>query len=62
MHTSAYDTLIADYLKKERNDSSLPETLTMTFEKIQDMRYGENPHQIAAFYRKSAIKGFNYRC
>ncbi len=51
MHTSAYDTLIADYLKKERQDKSLPETLTMTFEKVQDMRYGENPHQAAAFYR-----------
>ncbi|TAH67881.1 MAG: bifunctional phosphoribosylaminoimidazolecarboxamide formyltransferase/IMP cyclohydrolase [Anaerolineaceae bacterium] len=50
MHTSAYDTLIAEYLKKERNDTSLPNTLTMTFEKVQDMRYGENPHQIAAFY------------
>lgn len=52
MHTSAYDTLIADYLKKERNDNTLPENLTMTFEKVQDMRYGENPHQVAAFYRE----------
>ena len=31
MHTSSYDTMIADYLKKERGDDSLPETLTMTF-------------------------------
>lgn len=52
MHTSNYDTMIADYLKKEREDYSLPETLTMTFEKVQDMRYGENPHQQAAFYRE----------
>ena len=52
MHTSNYDTMIADYLKKERGDFSLPETLTMTFEKVQDMRYGENPHQQAAFYRE----------
>lgn len=52
MHTSNYDTMIADYLKKERNDHELPETLTMTFEKVQDMRYGENPHQAAAFYRE----------
>lgn len=52
MHTSNYDTMIADYLKKQREDTSLPETLTMTFEKIQDMRYGENPHQKAAFYRE----------
>lgn len=52
MHTSNYDTMIADYLKKQRNDYTFPETLTMTFEKVQDMRYGENPHQSAAFYRQ----------
>ncbi len=56
MHTSNYDTMIADYLKKERNDHELPETLTMTFEKVQDMRYGENPHQSAAFYREIGKK------
>ncbi|BCJ96244.1 bifunctional purine biosynthesis protein PurH [Anaerocolumna cellulosilytica] len=52
MHTSSYDTMIADYLRKERKDTELPDTLTMTFEKVQDMRYGENPHQKAAFYRE----------
>lgn len=56
MHTSNYDTMIADYLKRERNDHELPETLTMTFEKVQDMRYGENPHQKAAFYREIGKK------
>jgi phosphoribosylaminoimidazolecarboxamide formyltransferase/IMP cyclohydrolase len=56
MHTSSYDTMIANYLKKERNDKELPETLTMTFEKVQDMRYGENPHQSAAFYREIGKK------
>lgn len=56
MHTSAYDTLIADYLKNQRNDTSLPDNLTMTFEKVQDMRYGENPHQAAAFYREIGNK------
>ena len=56
MHTSNYDTMIADFLKKERNDHELPETLTMTFEKVQDMRYGENPHQKAAFYREVGKK------
>ena len=56
MHTSSYDTMIADYLKKQRNDRELPETLTMTFEKVQDMRYGENPHQAAAFYREIGNK------
>lgn len=56
MHTSNYDTMIADYIKKQRGDESLPPTLTMTFEKIEDMRYGENPHQKAAFYREIGKK------
>ena len=56
MHTSSYDTMIADYLRKQRKDTSFPETLTMTFEKVQDMRYGENPHQAAAFYREIGRK------
>lgn len=58
-HTSAYDTLIASYMRKERGVKELPETLTMTFEKVQDMRYGENPHQKAAFYKEiGKVKGF----
>ena len=56
MHTANYDAMIADYLRKERKDYELPETLTMTFEKVQDMRYGENPHQKAAFYREIGKK------
>lgn len=56
MHTASYDTMIADYLKKQRQDDRLPEILTMTFEKVQDMRYGENPHQKAAFYREIGRK------
>ena len=56
MHTSHYDTMIADYLKVQRGDKELPETLTMTFEKVQNMRYGENPHQKAAFYREIGKK------
>lgn len=56
MHTANYDALIAQYIKKERKDNSFPETLTMTFEKVQDMRYGENPHQEAAFYKEIGLK------
>lgn len=52
MHTSSYDTMIADYIRKQRNDNEFPQNLTLTFEKVQDMRYGENPHQKAAFYRE----------
>ncbi len=53
-HTSSYDTLIATYMRKQRGAEDLPETITMTFEKVQDMRYGENPHQKAAFYKEVA--------
>ncbi|MGL5675984.1 MAG: bifunctional phosphoribosylaminoimidazolecarboxamide formyltransferase/IMP cyclohydrolase [Cellulosilyticaceae bacterium] len=51
-HTANYDCMIARYLREQRGDYSLPEKFTMTFEKVQDMRYGENPHQGAAFYRE----------
>lgn len=51
-HTANYDAMIASYLREQRGDYSLPDTLTMTFEKVQDMRYGENPHQTAAFYKE----------
>ncbi|MFP4698428.1 MAG: bifunctional phosphoribosylaminoimidazolecarboxamide formyltransferase/IMP cyclohydrolase [Eubacteriales bacterium] len=51
-HTSHYDTLIANYLRKQLNDTEMPDTITMTYEKVQDMRYGENPHQKAAFYKE----------
>ena len=53
-HTSHYDTLIAQYMKNERKDLDFPKTITMTYEKVQDMRYGENPHQKAAFYKEVA--------
>lgn len=55
-HTAAYDAMIAAYLKKERGDTDFSDTLTLTFEKLQDMRYGENPHQKAAFYRDPGRK------
>src|SRR5258708_15266329 len=52
-HTSAYDGAIANYLTSldgERR-TEYPEVLTLQFRKLQDLRYGENPHQSAAFYR-----------
>ena len=49
-HTAHYDALIARYLAKQAG-IEYPPTLTVTFEKAQDLRYGENPHQSAAFYR-----------
>lgn len=49
-HTAQYDALISSYLRSQRMESVLPDKLTLTYEKVQDMRYGENPHQEAAFY------------
>jgi len=51
-HTCHYDTLIAKYLREKIGEEAFPETLTLTFEKAQDMRYGENPHQMAVFYKE----------
>ncbi|WP_024831503.1 bifunctional phosphoribosylaminoimidazolecarboxamide formyltransferase/IMP cyclohydrolase [Ruminiclostridium josui] len=57
-HTSHYDTLIAKYLRDTLGDIDFPETLSLTYEKVQDMRYGENPHQKAVFYKEvGANKG-----
>ena len=50
-HTAAYDALIAGYFRQQRGES-FPEQLTLTYQKQQSLRYGENPHQQAAFYRE----------
>ena len=49
-HTARYDAMVAAYLGAA---DEYPESLTLTFDKAQEMRYGENPHQSAAFYRES---------
>ena len=49
-HTARYDAMIADYLTKKTHEE-FPESMTITFDKVQDLRYGENPHQKAAFYK-----------
>ncbi len=59
-HTAQYDGAIANYLSSLGSDlshasrSPYPETLHLAFTKVQEMRYGENPHQSAAFYRDTA--------
>ncbi|CAG2127304.1 bifunctional phosphoribosylaminoimidazolecarboxamide formyltransferase/IMP cyclohydrolase [Cupriavidus plantarum] len=56
-HTAQYDGAITNYLtslgedKAHQTRSAYPQTLNLAFEKVQEMRYGENPHQSAAFYR-----------
>ncbi len=57
-HTSQYDGMIANYLGcrlKADEVEEFPRTFNLQFEKVQTMRYGENPHQKAAFYRESII-------
>lgn len=49
-HTAAYDSLIANYLTGQVGEEN-PESYTVTYELKQSLRYGENPHQKATFYR-----------
>ncbi|MDW5376620.1 bifunctional phosphoribosylaminoimidazolecarboxamide formyltransferase/IMP cyclohydrolase [Halomonas sp. HP20-15] len=51
-HTAGYDAAIADYLgsRVEGGEDGFPRTYNLQFHKKQAMRYGENPHQAAAFY------------
>lgn len=50
-HTAQYDSIIHQYLEKD----PFPTTLNLTYQKIQSLRYGENPHQQASFYTNPQI-------
>ena len=54
-HTAAYDALIADYL----TTTEFPQNLTLPYEKFDDMRYGENPHQKAAAYKTALPEAYS---
>ncbi|MBI4845461.1 MAG: bifunctional phosphoribosylaminoimidazolecarboxamide formyltransferase/IMP cyclohydrolase [Candidatus Omnitrophica bacterium] len=60
MRTQEYDNAIAAFLKtklkKGQPDNEFPETLSLSFKKVQTLRYGENPHQKAAFYKEPGAK------
>lgn len=54
-HTARYDSLIATYLEQQASDShdvKFPELLSLQYEKMENLRYGENPHQQGAVYRE----------
>ncbi len=53
-HSAAYDARIAEYLTRLTGEQ-FADSLTLTFSKAQALRYGENPHQKAAFYRSSQV-------
>ena len=56
-HTAQYDAAISAWLNVQIADdnsgSEFPSSITLEFEKQQDLRYGENPHQSAAFYKEA---------
>jgi phosphoribosylaminoimidazolecarboxamide formyltransferase/IMP cyclohydrolase len=57
--TARYDAAISNYLgavseKAEEGPKRFPDTFTIQFDKVADLRYGENPHQEAALYRESS--------
>ncbi len=54
--TAAYDSAISTTLQKMAN-GEFPETLHLNYRKVMDLRYGENPHQKAALYRRSTAAG-----
>ena len=55
-HTASYDTAIAEYLRTQTAEpEDFPENLTLALERIQPLRYGENPHRQAAFYRWNGV-------
>jgi phosphoribosylaminoimidazolecarboxamide formyltransferase/IMP cyclohydrolase len=57
-HTARYDGAISNYLSsldEKQRPGQFPQTLTRQWTRVQDMRYGENPHQEAAFYRERIV-------
>jgi phosphoribosylaminoimidazolecarboxamide formyltransferase / IMP cyclohydrolase len=54
-HTAAYDAAIANWFNREE---SLPPTLHLALERVQELRYGENPHQRGARYREPGRPGW----
>jgi phosphoribosylaminoimidazolecarboxamide formyltransferase/IMP cyclohydrolase len=53
-HTAAYDAAIVEWLDDndaDPTDDGLPRTLNLALDRVQDLRYGENPHQVGARYR-----------
>lgn len=54
--TAQYDIMIANYLENKTQKAEQPETVLLSLKKKQDMRYGENPHQSAAYYSCDQIE------
>jgi phosphoribosylaminoimidazolecarboxamide formyltransferase/IMP cyclohydrolase len=58
LRTARYDAQIAQFLSGIGQNSDFPPNLFMDFEKISDLRYGENPHQHASFYKWGGVPAY----
>jgi len=56
-HTAAYDAAVASWFAEQGSDDDLPAFVGLAYEKVGDLRYGENPHQRGAIYREAAAPG-----
>jgi len=59
-HTAKYDAVISKFLGEQYDQPVFPEVVTPVLTKVSDLRYGENPHQQAAFYRLAGEKGMSW--
>ena len=56
-HTAAYDAAIVGWFDEDAADA-LPESIHLALERVQDLRYGENPHQVGARYLQAGRSGW----
>ena len=56
-HTARYDGIVSGWLRQRQGDTTFPDAFAAAFSKKQDLRYGENPHQSAAFYADPLASG-----
>ncbi|NLY56212.1 MAG: bifunctional phosphoribosylaminoimidazolecarboxamide formyltransferase/IMP cyclohydrolase [Firmicutes bacterium] len=56
LHTARYDAAIQDFLASKLGGQEFPEELLISYHKVMDLRYGENPHQKAAYYQETGAQ------
>lgn len=54
-HVAFYDTIIAQYLRGDDKAQAFPQELTLAYQRVQELRYGENPHQKGVFYTEPLV-------
>lgn len=57
LHTAQYDGLISQYFHRAFGLTGAPEEMSLPMKKVSDLRYGENPHQVASLYRTAVTSG-----